>query len=34
MYDMVASNPAFGALADEKRFQNVAKKLRSNCGED
>jgi transcriptional regulator with XRE-family HTH domain len=31
MADGVISNPAFVGLADERRFQRVAKKLQSNC---
>lgn len=34
MCDVVVKNPAFSALADEQRFQNIVGKLRSNCCED
>ncbi len=34
MYDVIVNNPAFSVFADDRRFQNIAAKLRSNCRED
>jgi Predicted transcriptional regulators len=34
MCDVIVNNPGFSILADDRRFQHIAAKLQSNCGND